>query len=156
MKMPFGAKPYIGIGAEFGGARTAIAWYVKVFGAKVKSAYESEDGKMIHAEVEVGNSSLYVSDAWPGVTKTPADLGGTPITLFIQYESGSNEVFDLAVKEGAKVVDGKEYKEQPWGWTAGTVQDPFGYVWTVGEDMKKWSDEELAEKMGTKNVYSEF
>jgi PhnB protein len=155
MKMPFGAKPYIGIGAEFGGARTAIAWYVKVFGAKVKSAYQA-NGKIIHAELDVGNTSFYTSDPWPEVIKTPAELGGTPITMIIEYDSGAKEVFDLAVKEGAKVVDGKEYKEQPWGWTAGTVQDPFGYVWTVGEDTKKWNDEELAEKIGTKNIFAEF
>jgi uncharacterized glyoxalase superfamily protein PhnB len=53
-------------------------------------------------------------------------------------------VYDKAVSQGAKVNPGREYKLQPWGWTAGTIVDPFGYEWTIGEDVKKWSNEETA------------
>jgi PhnB protein len=148
-----GSKPYLSIGN--GDGRKAIAWYVKVFGAKVNHAYEMGE-RVGHAEIQIGSTGLMTSDAFPGISKTPADLGGSPVTFMIEYPSGSKDVYDLAVKEGATVVEGREYKEQPWGWNAGTVKDPFGYTWTIGEDSKKWGDEELTQNMGMKDIKSEF
>jgi len=156
MKMsPISGKSYLPISPEAGGAREALKWYVANFGAKVKSAYD-KDGKVIHAEFEIGNSGFMCSDAFPGYSKSPKDLGGCPITMFIEYKSGSKEVYDLAIKNGAKVPEGREYKEQPWGWNAGSVEDPFGYTWTIGEDAKHWSDADLSDAMKTKNIASEF
>lgn len=152
---PILSKPYLSISAESGGCRKAIAWYVKVFGAKVQQAFEMKD-RIGHAELQIGTAGLMTSDAFPGFSKTPQDLGGSPVTFFIEYKTGSKDVYDLAIKEGATVVEGREYKEQPWGWNAGTVTDPFGYSWTIGEDAKKWSDEELAQNMSMKDVKSEF
>ena len=147
------AKPYISIGN--GDCRKAIAWYVKVFGAKVNNAFEMGE-RVGHAELQIGSTGIMTSDAFPGMSKTPADLGGSPVTFFVEYPSGSKDVYDLAVKEGATVVEEREYKEQPWGWSAGTVKDPFGYTWTIGEDSKKWTDEQVCENMGMKSIKSEF
>ena len=156
--MPLGIQPYLSISAESGGARKAIAWYKKVFGAKVKTAYVMGDNndRIGHAELSFGANNIMISDAFPGYSKTPLDLGGTPITIFILYPQNAKIAYDNAVKEGATVPEGREYKEQPWGWHAGTVVDPFGYQWTVGEDVKKWSDEEIGSQMGMKIVTDEF
>ena len=156
--MPLGLQPYLAISAESGGAKKAIAWYKKVFGAKVKSAMTcGDDNEQIgHAELEFGSTSIMLSDAFPGMTKTPDQLGGTPITLFIQYPKNSKIAYDNAIREGATVPQGREYKEQPWGWSAGTVVDPFGYQWTVGEDTKGWSDDETAKQLNMKNIADEF
>jgi PhnB protein len=156
--MPIGVQPYLVISAESGGAKKAIAWYKKVFGAEVKSAVAcGENDKFIgHAELKFGGNNIMISDNMGGFSKTPDQLGGTPITIFIQYPKNSKVAYDNAVREGATVPEGREFKEQPWGWMAGTVVDPFGYQWTVGEDHKGWSDEETAQNLGMKDVSGEF
>jgi PhnB protein len=153
--MPLGIQPYLAISEESGGARKAIAWYKKVFGAEVKTAMAMGD-KIGHAELKFGNNNIMISDAFPGFAKTPQELGGTPITIFIQYPQNSKIAYDNAVREGAIVPEGREYKGQPWGWDAGTVVDPFGYQWTIGEDVKKWSDDETGKQLGMANIASEF
>lgn len=97
-----------------------------------------------------------LSDAFPGISKTPAELGGTCVTFTLMYPRASKTVYDNAIKEGATVVPDREYKEQPWGWNAGTIVDPFGYMWTIGEDVKKWSDEETAANLKMKMIADEF
>jgi PhnB protein len=156
--MPLGIQPYLSISAEAGGAKKAIAWYKKCFGAKVKLAMAmgENDEKIGHAELSFGSNNIMISDAFPGMSKTPQELGGTPITIFIQYPQNSKVAYDNAVNEGATVPPGREYKEQPWGWNAGTVVDPFGYQWTIGEDVKKWSDDETGKQLGMKNIADEF
>ena len=153
--MPLGIQPYFSISEESGGARKAIAWYKKVFGAEVKCAMAMGD-KIGHAELKFGNNNIMVSDAFPSMNKTPQELGGTPVTIFIQYPQNSKIVYDNAIKEGATVPQDREYKEQPWGWNAGTIVDPFGYQWIVGEDVKKWSDDETGKQLGMPNIASEF
>ena len=154
--MPIGIQPYLSIDPNVGGAKAAIIWYKKVFGAKVKIAMKMGEDKIGHAELIFGGNNIMISDAFPGYVKTPQELGGTPITIFIQYPKDSKIVYDNAIKEGATIPEGREYKEQPWGWNAGTVVDPFGYQWTVGEDVKHWSDEETGKQLGMENIASQF
>jgi len=159
--MSLGLAPYISIGAETGGAKKALGWYKSVFGATIKCALEhscaSGEVKIGHAELTFGANQFMISDAWPGMSKTPQELGGTPTTFTLMYPKGkSRTVYDEAVKNGATVVEGREYKEQPWGWEAGTVVDPFGYQWTIGEDVKGWSNQETADQLKMKNISSEF
>lgn len=156
--MPLGIQPYIAISPECGGARKAIAWYKKVFGAEVKTVMVSGDNdeKIGHAELLFGPNKIMLADNLGNYNKTPDVLGGTPVTIFIQYPKNSKVAYDNAVREGATVPAGREYKEQPWGWTAGTVVDPFGYQWTVGEDSKGWSDEETGKQLGMKCIANEF
>ena len=156
--MPLALIPYISISAQSGGAKKAIAWYKKVFGAQVKCALSSPQNpdQIGHAELVFGGNHIMLSEAFPGMSKTPEELGGTPTTFFIQYPKNSKSVYDNAIKEGATVIPGREYKEQPWGWDAGSIVDPFGYQWTVGEDTKGWSDEETAKQLGMNDVSGEF
>jgi len=163
--MPLGIAPYINIGAESGGAKKAIAWYKSVLGANIKCVLETScpagstegEAKIGHAEMMLGPNLIMLSDAFPGMGKTPADLGGCPITLTAMYPKGKSKmVYDNAIKGGATVPEGREYKEQPWGWEAGTIVDPFGYTWTIGEDAKGWSDAEIGENLKMKNITSEF
>jgi PhnB protein len=154
-----GLQPYIGISPESGGARKAIAWYVKVFGAKVKTAMAcgENDEKVGHAELVFGGNNIMISDVFPGMgAKTPDQLGGTPVTIVLAYQNGAKAVYDSAVKEGATVPEGREFKEQPWGWDSGAIVDPFGYQWMIGENTKNWSDEETRKQMKMKSIASEF
>jgi PhnB protein len=159
---PIGMAPYITISAAAGGAKKALAWYKAGFRANVKAAYEMSCGgegetRIGHAELMFGSTMFMLSDAWPGMGKTPQDLGGVPVTFTIMYPKGiSKMVYDNAVKNGATVPEGREYKEQPWGWEAGTILDPFGYQWTIGEDVKGWSDEEIGKQLKMKIVTDEI
>ena len=151
-------QPYLSISRQSGGARKAIAWYKKVFGTQVKSALAmGKDSNFVaHAELSIGTSQFMLSDACADFVKTPLELGGTPMTFSIEYTKDSKAVYDAAVENGATVPAGREYKEQPWGWMAGTIVDPFGYQWKIGEDAKKWSDEEWPKHMGMKVITSQF
>jgi PhnB protein len=153
-------QPYISISPESGGAIKAIAWYKDVFGAIVKTAMvmscgEGEEKRVGHAELAFGKVVIMLSDQFPGA-KTPKDLGGNACTFFAMFPDSSKAVYDKAIMKGATVVEGKEYKPQPWGWTCGTVEDPFGYVWTVGEDTEKMSNEEIGERLKMTDISSQF
>lgn len=155
--MPLTIMPYITISARSGGAKKAIVWYKANLHAKVKSVMVSPKNpdRIGHAELEFGNITIMLADPM-GPAKTPDDLGGTPVQFFLQYPKGSKGVWENAVKQGATVPEGREYKEQPWGWATGTIICPFGYEWSIGEDVKKWSGEETAEQLGMKDITSEF
>lgn len=151
--MVIGVTAYLPIGAATGGARKAIAWYKLVFGAEIKGVYKH--GEIIgHAELSIAGTEVMVSDQMDGFNKSADMLGDTAITLHIEYPSGSKEVYDRAIKEGAKV--NREYKDQPWGYLSGTIDDPFGYRWGIAENVKHWSYEEIAKNIGMPDITSEF
>jgi PhnB protein len=153
-----GFCPYISISAESGGAKKAIAWYKDVFGANIKTVMTMENGKVGHAELLFGQSMLFIADAFPGSSsKTPADLGGCPVNFTVMMPGSSKQAYDKALANGATLRDEKsEYQTQPWGWKAGTVNDPFGFHWTIGEDEEKLSDAEIGEKLGMKEAKDEY
>jgi uncharacterized glyoxalase superfamily protein PhnB len=148
-----GIQPYLPIGAATGGAKKAIAWYKSVFGATVKCAFEYAAG-IGHAELAIADCGIMISDQVDGYSKSADMYGGTPIVLVIEFDKTSKAVFDKAVVEGAKVI--KEYKEQPYGWASGTIEDPFGYQWNVTEDVKHWSNEEISTEIKMKDVAGEL
>jgi PhnB protein len=156
--MPHQLQPYLAIGAESGGAKKAIAWYKKNLGAQVVLAMCSPDkpDRIGHAELAFGSTKIMLSEAFPGMNKSPEELGGSPISLYVEYPKDSKAAYDNALSDGATVVPGRDYKEQPWGHSAGTIIDPFGYTWTLGENTKGWSHDETAEKLGMKNIAGEF
>ena len=157
---PGGVQPYICINEESGGAMKAIAWYKDVFGATVRTAMAfGQDNKQIgHAELDFGGSIIMLSDAFPGMgLKSPKELGGTPINLTVMYQAGTAQsVYEKAISKGATVTPGKEFKAQPWGWSSGGIQDPFGYEWTVGEDSEKLSNEQISERLKMVDVAGQF
>ena len=154
-----GIQPYISIGSEAGGAKAAVAWYKNVLGATVRTALASsqDPDKLGHAELAFGSSVIMLSDQFPGMGgKTPKDLGGCPITFTLMIPGSSKEVYEKALQNGAQVLPGREYKSQPWGWNAGSIEDPFGYQWTIGEEAEKISTEEIAERLKMKDIASQF
>jgi uncharacterized glyoxalase superfamily protein PhnB len=157
----WGVQAYMGIGPKSGGAKKAIAWYKSALGAEVKSALacstpDSDEERILHAEIVLGSTTIMISDAFRGMCSSPEEIGGSPVSFFANIPGKSKEVFDKAISEGAKVREHGEYKEQPWGWNAGSIIDPFGYSWMIGEDVKKWSDKDIAEHMGNKDIASSF
>jgi PhnB protein len=125
-------------------ASEAIAWYVKAFGAKERGRMEAPGGAIGHAELQIGDSVVMLSDPFPqSSTKPPKELGGTSMSVFMYVEDVDAAV-KQAVDAGATVL--MEVADQFWGDRFGTVQDPFGHTWSIATHVEDVTQEEMAER----------
>ena len=125
-------------------AAEAIEYYKKAFGAKERGRMETPDGKIGHAELEIGDSLVMLSDPIPeATTRTPKKLGGTSASVFL-YVEDVDAVVKRAVDAGATVT--MEVADQFWGDRFGSVQDPFGHSWSIATHVEDVPPEEMAER----------
>ena len=125
-------------------ATEAIEYYTKAFGAKERVRMETPDGKVGHAELEIGDSLVMLSDPFPQAsTKPPNELGGTSVSVFM-YVEDVDAVVKQAVDAGAKVT--MEVADQFWGDRFGSVKDPFGHLWSIATHVEDVPPEEMAER----------
>jgi PhnB protein len=125
-------------------AAEAIDYYKDVFGAKERIRMEAPDGKIGHAELEIGDSLLMLSDAFPGATsRPPTELGGTTAGAFM-YVEDVDAVVKRAVESGATIT--MEIADQFWGDRFGTITDPFGHSWSIATHVEDVPPEEMAER----------
>ena len=125
-------------------AATAIDYYKKAFGATERVRMEAPDGKIGHAELEIGDSIVMLADPFPQAsTKPPHELGGTSAGVFL-YVEDVDAVVKRAVDAGASVT--MEVADQFWGDRFGTVTDPFGHVWSVATHVEDVPPAEMAER----------
>ncbi len=121
-------------------AADALAFYEKAFGAKETFRLEA-GGKIAHAEIQIGDSRLMLSDEFPEWDALgPESRGGTTGSLLI-YVEDVDASFERAIKAGASVLQAVE--NQFWGDRMGTVVDPFGHRWMLGTHVEDVSDEEM-------------
>jgi PhnB protein len=125
-------------------AAEAIEYYKKAFGAKERGRMEAPGGKIGHAELEIGDSVVMLSDALPQFsTRPPKELGGTSVSVFM-YVEDVDAVAKQAVEAGATVT--MEIADQFWGDRFGSVQDPFGHLWSIATRVEDVPPEEMAER----------
>jgi PhnB protein len=125
-------------------AAQAIAYYEKAFGARERGRMEAPDGKIAHAELEIGDSLVMLSDVLPQfVTKSPKDLGGSSASILL-YVEDVDAVVKQAVDAGATVAT--EVADQFWGDRFGTVIDPYGHAWSIATHVEDVPPEEMAER----------
>lgn len=127
-------------------AAEAIDWYKKGLGAEERGRAVGPDGKILHAELRIGNSILMLNDAMMGA-KGPAALGGSPISLWI-YVEDADALFNRAVTAGAKVSDGPmgRMSDQFWGDRCGSFTDPAGLNWTIATRKEDLTPEEMKQR----------
>lgn len=127
----------------FDNAAQAIDWYKKALGAEEKSRAVAPDGKIMHAELQIGNSRIMLNDAMGG-GKSAQAFGGSPISLWL-FVRDCDGLFNRAVGAGARVPPGPmgQLADQFWGDRTGSFFDPFGYHWTVATRKEDLSREEL-------------
>jgi PhnB protein len=102
------------------------------------------DGMIAHAELEIGDSRVMLSDPFPQAsTRPPKELGGTSASVFM-YVEDVDAVVKQAVDAGAIVL--MEVEDQFWGDRFGTVSDPFGHSWSIATHVEDVPAEELAER----------
>lgn len=100
-------------------------FYKEAFGAQERFRFPGPGGKIMHAELQIGNAVVMMGDAMPGC---PAPTPGTPPPVsFYLYVEDCDTSFDRAVKAGAKVV--MPLTDMFWGDRFGQVEDPFGHRW---------------------------
>ena len=127
----------------FDDAAQAIDWYKKALGAEEKTRALGPDGKVIHAELQIGNSRIMLNDAMGG-GKSAKAFGGSPINLWV-YVEDCDAIFNRAVSSGGRVAPGPmgQMTDQFWGDRSGTFTDPFGYQWTIATRKEDLSREEM-------------
>jgi PhnB protein len=122
-------------------ASTAIDFYKKAFGAKERVQMAGPGGSVMHAELEVGDSLIMLSDPFPQAsTKPPKELGGTSVSIFA-YVEDIDSVYKQAIDAGATSL--MEPDDMFWGDRFGSVQDPFGHSWTIATHVEDVSPEEM-------------
>jgi PhnB protein len=128
-------------------ASDAIAFYVKAFGARQTARIDMPDGRVMHAEIQIGDSRLMLAEENPQWgTKSPLTLGGSPMQVML-YVKDVDAFVARAVAAGATVA--MPIADQFWGDRYGKVADPFGHVWSVAthiKDVPKKSLQKLADE----------
>ena len=120
----------------------ALDWYRNALGAEVLSRAAGPDGKIMHAEIKVGDSRLMLNDEMGG-GKGPRAYGGSPMSLWL-YVEDCDSLFNRAVSAGGTVAGPMgQLADQFWGDRSGTFSDPFGYRWTVATHKEDLTPEEM-------------
>jgi PhnB protein len=128
-----------------GNAAAAIDYYKKAFGATEIMRMPGPGGKIMHAEVRIGDSPVMLADEMPDMQyRGPQSYGGTPVSLMI-YVTDVDSVFNTAIAAGAKVR--QPVQDMFYGDRTGTLEDPFGHVWTIATHKEDVSSAEMMKRM---------
>jgi PhnB protein len=126
------------------GADRAIDFYKNVFGASQRMRMDGPNGTVGHAEIEIDGSVIMLADEFPDMGfRSPRSLGGTGVSLHL-YVKEVDSCFSRAVAAGAKAL--RPVQDQFYGDRSGTVEDPFGHVWTISTHKEDLSPEELRKR----------
>ncbi len=127
-------------------AARAIDWYKKALGAEEVARAVGPDGKILHAELRIGNSLFMLNDAMMD-GKGPKAYGGSPASLWV-YVEDADALFNRAVAAGAQVPPGPMSKmsDQFWGDRCGMFTDPHGYRWTIATRKEDLTPQEMKER----------
>ena len=123
-------------------AAQTIEWYKRALGAQELSRSTGPDGKIAHAELQIGDSRFMVAETMPGM-KGPKDFGGSPMTMWL-YVDDSDAVFNKAVAAGGKVQ--VPIENHFWGDRGGAFNDPNGYTWWIATRKEDLTRAELDQR----------
>ena len=129
------------------GAAQAIDYYKKVFGATEVVRMSAPDGKVAHAELQIGDSRIMLADENPSMGAgytSAASIGASPVSLYL-YLPDVDRVIERAAAAGAKIL--RPATDQFYGDRSGFIQDPFGHLWRIATHMEDVSPEEMKERM---------
>jgi PhnB protein len=127
-------------------AAKAIEWYRQALGAEEVTRAVGPDGRIMHAEIRIGDSLIMLNDEMGG-GKSPKAIGGSPASLWL-YVEDCDALFNRAVAAGAQAAPGPMGKmtDQFWGDRSGTVTDPHGYTWTIATRKEDLTPQELKQR----------
>jgi PhnB protein len=127
------------------GAKDAIEFYGRVLGAKERMRMPGPEGKIGHAELELGDSIIMLADEFPEMdVHGPKAIGGTAVTLHI-YVEDADAVFDAAV--GAGATPRRPVENQFYGDRLGEFEDPWGHRWSIATHVEDVPPDEMEKRM---------
>lgn len=127
------------------GAADAIEFYKRALGAKELMRMQGPDGKIGHAEIQIGDSIIFISDEMPnmGFSKSPQTLGGTTGVLNV-YVDDVDRTYQQAIDAGGKAS--MPVADMFWGDRYGVLHDPYGHVWGLGTHKEDLTPEEVEQR----------
>jgi len=126
------------------GAAAAIDFYGSVLGTTVRLRMDGPDGKVGHAELQLGDSLIMLADEFPDMGFVgPRTVGGSPVTLSV-YVDDVDAVFAKALSAGAKEL--RPIENQFYGDRSGQFEDPFGHRWSVATHIEDVPDDEMMKR----------
>lgn len=129
-------------------AAKAIEFYKKAFGAREKFRLTEPGGRIGHAELDFGGTTLMLADEFPecGI-QGPQAIGGTSVTIHIHVDN-ADETIRSAANAGASIE--REAKDEFYGERSGCVRDPFGHRWLIGHSIEELSAGEMQRRYNEK------
>ena len=125
-------------------AERAIEFYKDAFGAEEHVRMPGPDGKILHAELQIGDSKLMLSDPFPQSNVQPPTGRGGPTASVFMYSEDADAVFEQAQRAGATVT--MPLEDMFWGDRFGSLTDPFGHVWSIATHKEDLSPQEMEER----------
>ncbi len=128
------------------GAGAAIDFYCSVLGARERMRMPGPDGRIFHAELELGDSMIMLADENPEVdVRGPRAIGGNPMMVHV-YVEDADSVFEQAIAAGAKAL--RQVEDRFYGDRSGRFEDPFGHRWDVASHVQDLGPDEMAKRAG--------
>jgi PhnB protein len=122
-------------------AAQAIEFYKNALGARELLRLADPGGKIMHAEIQIGNSPIMLADEFPDRGfRGPQSLGGSSVGILLYVEDVDNR-FTKAIAAGATVL--QPVKDQFYGDRSGTLTDPFGHTWTIATHKEDVAPDEM-------------
>nr|WP_314544124.1 VOC family protein [uncultured Massilia sp.] len=129
------------------GAAEALAFYARAFGAVEVGRMAGPDGKIMHAEMRIGDSRIMLADDFPDYgSRGPKALGGSAVAIHL-YVPDADAAWEQAIGAGATPV--MPLEDAFWGDRYGQVMDPFGHRWSIATHQRDLSLEQIEEAMKT-------
>ena len=126
-------------------AARAIDFYKRAFGAQEIVRMDGPPGKIVHAELRIGDSMIMLGDEMPGGDcHSPKSLGGSTVGVFLYVENVDN-VFNQALSAGAKSQ--MPVSDMFWGDRYGKLTDPFGHSWSLATHKEDVAPDEMKRRM---------
>ena len=135
------ATPYLIVDA----ASKALDFYKKAFGAEEVMRMDAGGGKIMHAEIKIGDSLIMLADENPERgTRSAKSYGGTPVSILL-YLADVDTQFKRALAAGAKSL--RPVEDQFFGDRMGTLVDPFGHTWSLATHKEDVTPAEMKRRM---------
>jgi PhnB protein len=133
--------PYLAVD----GAAAAIDFYTAVLDAKERMRMPAPEGRIGHAELEIGESIIMLADEFPDMgNRAPKSVGGSPVSIMV-YVEDVDATFAKALENGAKEL--RAVENQFYGDRSGSFEDPFGHLWHVATHVENVPPDEMEKRM---------
>ena len=124
--------------------KKAMDFYAKAFGAEILMSMDGPDGKVLHGEIKIGDSVIFLGEECAQMNQLgPESRGGSTSALMI-YVNDVDASFDKAVKAGCTVL--MPVADMFWGDRYGRLTDPFGHGWSLATHIEDLSAEEIKKR----------